>query len=403
MSLPASQPIPPQSSAPLPPARSRRRNRSLVDLSLDERSAFVRQLAQRLTPGADFFFFSAASGAVAAVAILLDTPAMYILAALLAPFMAPAVGLSLATVVGSFRYFFETLASILIGAFFVFLFGLLGGVAASFLPGLTYQQTIFHTYFSWPDFLLLTLGAALTTLLLVRAPQSRPLVTSVALAYELYLPVGVAGYGLTSGVPGLWPDGLIVFAVHLGWVALIGTVVLALLGLRPLTLFGYTLASTIALVGIVAAVLLSGVGAMLAGGSPESPAAQSPAVPQETTLPTAAPPVAQVSPTVTPSARPTFTASLPPSPTPTVTITLAPTPVWARVYAPEFDGAVVRAEPGFDSKVIKIVDNGDLVEVLPATTKIGQTVWVNVRIPPENIEGWMVQTLLITATPAPNW
>ena len=43
---------------------------------------------------------------------------------------------------------------------------------------------------------------------LVRSPQQRPLVISVAIAYELYLPAGVAGFGLAAGLPELWPGGL---------------------------------------------------------------------------------------------------------------------------------------------------------------------------------------------------
>lgn len=400
MSLPASEPISPEGNTPLPPARLRRKRRSLIDLTLDERTTFVRQLAQRLTPGADFFMFSAFSGIAIAVAILMDTPALYILAALLAPFMSPVIGMGLATVVGSFRYFFETLASIVIGALIVFLFGALGGWLSSLWPGITYQQTIFHTYFSWPDFVLLTLGAGLTTFMLVRAPQSRPLVTSVAVAYEIYLPVGVAGFGLTSQIPGLWPDGLIVFAVHLGWTALIGTIILAILGLRPLTLFGYTLASTIALVGIVAAVLLSGMGAAFGGNVAMAP---KPEITQASPIVQSPPPTQTKIQNITTDPVSTVTQAILPTQTATTTVTIAPTPVWAQVYSAEFNGAVVRAEPKYGGKVVKIVENGDVVQILPETVTTGQVIWVHVSIPPDGTEGWMVQTLLITATPAPGW
>ena len=63
-----------------------------------------------------------------------------------------------------------------------------------------------------------------------------PALPSVLLAYELYLPLAIAGLGLGSGVPHLWPDGLVIYAINLAWGALLGAVTLAILGFRPLTL-----------------------------------------------------------------------------------------------------------------------------------------------------------------------
>ena len=58
------------------------------------------------------------------------------------------------------------------------------------------------------DFRVRALGAGLTAYLIVRSPHQKPLVTSVAIAYELYLPAGVAGFGLTSGIGTLWLNSL---------------------------------------------------------------------------------------------------------------------------------------------------------------------------------------------------
>jgi uncharacterized membrane protein len=379
-----------------------------VDLSIDERSAFINDLAQRITPGFDFFVFSALAGIIAAAAILLDAPALYILAALLAPFMAPAVGLGLATIVGSFRFFFETISSILISAVLVFIMGAFGGWLSVLWPNLTYLQATYHTYFSWPDFLLLTLGSGLTTFLLVRVPQQRPLVTSVALAYELYLPIAVAGFGLTSRIPGLWPDGLVVFFVHLAWAALVGTLVLAFLGLRPLTIFGYTLASTLVLVGLAAVVLLSGIGAAVLQGNyglPNQPALAAASPSKTVAATTLAAQGITPSPSLTVTVVPltTSTLTLPATNTPTATVPPEPTPVWAKVNSTEYDGAVVRDAPKYGANIVTTVENNQVVQVLPETEQVGSVVWVHVRIPPKNIEGWMVQALLITATPPSGW
>jgi hypothetical protein len=113
-----------------------------------------------------------------------------------------------------------------------------------------------------------------------------------------------------------------------------------------------------------------------------------------TTAPTETPPP----PTMT--SIPTHT--LVPSRTPTLTLTPAPTPVWAIVNAPEFDGAYIREEPRPDGRIITSLLNGTLVEVLPDVVPRGSTFWSHVRTI-EGVEGWIVQSLLMTATPAPNW
>jgi hypothetical protein len=79
-----------------------------------------------------------------------------------------------------------------------------------------------------------------------------------------------------------------------------------------------------------------------------------------------------------------------------------PTPVWARISAAEGNGALVRAEPNYDAPVAATLLNGTLVEVLPDVVNNGGVAWVHIRTV-NNKEGWIVRTLLRTATPAPSW
>jgi uncharacterized membrane protein len=212
----------------------------ILPIETSERAGYIDDIAERLIPSAEFFLFSGLAGLVLATALLMDSPALYVLAALISPFLAPVVGLSLAVMLGSVRYFLRSLGAFAIGSLLVFVLGSLGGAVAGMLPGLKLVQAVFHAHFSWPDFLVLTLGAAMTVYMSARSPQSKSSVASAALAYELYLPLGAAGFGLTSGIPNLWPDGLIVFAVYLAWTALIGVAVLLVVGLRPTNFFGYS-------------------------------------------------------------------------------------------------------------------------------------------------------------------
>lgn len=394
MSLPISQKLP-EDYKTLPPARRRRKRRMFDMDDSNTRAAYLKELAQRIIPSLDFFFFSLVAGVTLGVALLLDSQPVGVLAALMAPFLAPVIGLSLATVLGSASFFLQTLGSIGIGSLLVFLSGVLAGLITKWLPVQISSQGLFYTHFSWANFAVLTIGAILTTFLFVRMPKQRPVAASVALAYELYLPIGSAGFGLTSGIPHLWPDGMVVFAVHLAWAAMVGTIVLFLLGFQPLGVFGYTFSTSLGLVGIAAVIILSGIGTAVFTRIAMPPPT---ATPTQTPLPSLTPTFPPPSPTITT----TPTRTLIPSRTPTITATPAPTPIYARINAGEFNGALIREQPDPTSNVVTSMLNGMLVEVLPELKENQGIPWVHVRLP-DGREGWILRSLLVTATPIPNW
>lgn len=395
------------SPLPSPPEpvveRRRRRRRPLIPAGKGDRALYVGQIASRLVPSFDFFLFSLLSGLVLALGVLLNSPAIYVLAALLSPFMAPLIGLGFSAAIGSLSFFLQSFAGLLLGAGLVFGSGALGGWISRLLPGLTFDQALLHTQFTLPDFVLLTIGAVLAIYLTVRNPKQRSLVASVALAYEVYLPIGIAGFGLTSGMAGLFPEALKVAAVHVGWVLLVGTVVLIFMRLRPFTFFGVFLSIIVIAAAVYGLVVTSAFGAAL----------------EKQILPQFTLPVGQTqdqspikSATLTPSPRPatqtaaaeisTPTNTLRPTNTATVTITPKPTPVWAMVNSPSATGIVVRENPTFTAKYLASLLNGALVQVLPETVFADNNYWVHV-ITEDGTEGWVVRSLIATATPAPGW
>jgi uncharacterized membrane protein len=402
MNLPTSEPLPSDEEKNLPPARRRRKQRMILPIETGERAEFVDAIAQRLTPPAEFFLFSGLAGLVLATALLMNSPALYVLAALIAPFLAPVIGMSLAVMLGSVRYFLRALGAFAIGSLLVFVLGCLGGalaasmlVPASSMPALQFLQAIYHSHFSWPDFLVLTLGAGMTAYQSAHSAQSKPLVASAALAYELYLPLGVAGFGLLSGVPHLWPDGLIVFAVYLAWTALIGVAMLLIIGLRPTNFFGYSLGSTIILLSVVAVVALSGLTTAL-GTQAAMPIMSPTPTPTFTLTPT----VTRTPVPPTPSSTPTHT--LVPSATTTVTISPVPTLAMAVINAKGDSGANVHSKPEFLAPIVKILGNGWPVEVYPDAVKSEGVIWRKIRTS-DGVEGWIWETLILTATPKPGW
>jgi hypothetical protein len=203
--------------------------------------------------------------------------------------------------------------------------------------------------------------------------------------------LAVAGFGFGAKIPHLWPDGLVVFAIHLAWSALLGAAMLAVLANRPLTIFGYTLGGVVTILGVILLIGIGGAGAAF-GGKIALPTP----IPSATLTPTLTKP-----PTLTPvPPTQTLTATLPPSSTPTRTTTPSPTPTprLAIIAAAGSNGVLLRAEPG--GAVLGSYLNGTPVEILPETQEINGITWIHVQTPDKR-QGWVQVTLLATATPPP--
>ncbi|MDI6694174.1 MAG: DUF389 domain-containing protein [Anaerolineales bacterium] len=379
----------------LPPARRRRARRLLTPLDADERAVFFDHLVRRASPSFDFFLLSLISGAVLSGGILLDSTAMLVLGAALAPLMAPLVGVALGAVLGAGRLFLRSLAGLLVGCALAFA---VGWAAGSFLyePSRhTLALAPIHAQVSWLNFLVLAVGAVLTAAGVAgsAADENRysPTLPSVALAYELYLPLATAGFGLGGRIPHLWPDGLVVFALHLAWSVLLGCITLAFLGFRPLTLFGYTLGGAVALTGVILAIGLSSLSAILGAnlGLPTpTPTLTATFTLTPSLTPTVPPPTATLTPTLTRT----------PTLTPTRTLTPTPTPVLALVRSDLPEGVRIRSEPG--GQTIGFLTNGALVILLPETAQAGGQSWAHI-LTQNGVEGWIVQSLILQVTATP--
>ena len=402
MSLPKTEYIPDDPDL-MPPARRRRARRLLAPLEADERAIVLDQLRRRTTPSFDFFLFSVISGIIFCLGLMLDSPIVLVLGAIFAPLMAPVIGLSLATVVGSYKFFARCLVGFAVGSVMVFVIGVGAGLLGRVWMPSSFSQAYLNAELSVINFIVLTVGAVLTAATMVHHERS-PSAPSVALAYTLYLPLIVAGFGLGSGVPHLFPDGLVVFAIHLAWGALLGAITLAILGFRPITILGYTLGGVVTLIGLA---LVVGVGAYSTTlGWFGSPLAMPTYTPTATYTLTPTPPIpptaTKTSTLVPPTLTPTITLTPTRTPTPTETFTPSPVPVYARI-GPE-SGAAIRTGPGFDSPpMYPAVLQGTLVQLLAyAQDKNGFT-WVQVRVVQDDRQGWILQSLLLIATPEPNW
>lgn len=406
MSIPKTDQFP-DDPEDLSPARRRRADRGLIPEDLIDIGDDIENLAHKTIPSFDFFLFSLLTAAIITASILADSPVLLVLGALTAPVMSPFLGISLGTATGSVKFFSQRLAGSLVAGGFVFLVGILGGYATFVLKTPPIQFLIYNARVSWTHLVLLIAGTIFSVVSLKKQGQT-PVLPSVAIAYELYVPLAIAGFGFGSGQPHLWPDGLVLFGIHLAVLAITGAIVFMLLGIKPLRFIGYTLGSLIAILSIVGVIGLSSAGAVVGGKIamptqiPTAADTATPEPPTYTPTETPIPPTPTVSPTV-----PTATAT--PLPTATSTETPQPTPFYAEIaVSKEFAGAYIRKEPSLDSQILTSLVNGSVIEILnpsPSFDEQGRN-WLNIRFVNEDgleEDGWIIENLLLISTPSPAW
>jgi hypothetical protein len=408
---------PESNQPPQHPARARRRRaqRMLYPSDAEGQATVLADLAARSYASFDLFIYAILSGSLIAAGYLLDSQAVLIFGILAAPLLTPWVGLSIAAVTGSPRFFVQTLAALLVSAIIVFIIGLAAGFVNTPFEPRTLNEVYLHSRLWWPELAVLVIGALLLVVTFVRT-EDKPYLPSAVLAYAFYLPISAAGFGLGAGLEGIWPQAALVALVHFTWATFFGILTLAFMRFRPRS-FGGFIFSLLLILAILAGLLTwTGWGRDLlnltSGTTPPSaPVATSfphPFLTLTSSLsprPNPSPSVSPPSPSVTVS--PTLTepgATETPAETSMPTITIEPTPIFARINSPEGGGAKVRKTPR--GEYLLTLNNGFIVEVLGETEEdTWGTIWVKIAVERngERIEGWIIQSLLMTATPVVNW
>lgn len=372
-------------------ARRRRARRTLIPPGDDDRGSLLEDLSRRSFPPAEFFLFALLSGILIGAGYLLDSHALILLGLLVAPLLTPWVGASLAVATGGWRFFFLTLSSLVV----IFLLSFL----ASALIGLLNKLGVFSRFFIaadhaklwWTDIFLVTLGAVLLVITMVRG-ERKPILPSLMLAYGLFLPLGAAGFALGAGLPEIWPDGILIFLTYFSLATIVGVIVLRIQRFKPRKAWGYTLLVIISLVCMVALVAFTGLADCFFSRAFPEDSFYTP-----TSLGLVSPtPGLPPSPTL---GSPLKTSTSPPTGQPSSTPTLTSTPSFALIAASTGGGALVRSEPG-GGTVLTTLINGTLVEVLPEIRSVGTVQWVHIRTL-EGIEGWVLEAVLVNTTPAP--
>ena len=417
-SEPTSQPDPEQAEEFVSARARRRRAQRRAHFPSDEegRAALFAHLARRAFPSYELFVFSLVSGAILGLGYFFNAQALLIFGILVAPLLTPWIGMALAIVAGAARLFAQTFAALFVSSLLIFLSASLAGLASRNFQPLNFNEAFIHSRLWWPDLTVLAIGAILITISFVRS-EDRPYLPSALLAYELFLPLSAAGFGLGSGVGEIWPQGALVFIIHLAWATFFGLITLFFLRFYPTSAGGFAFTGLIFIVLIAALASLTG----FAKWTIEQAGLITP-VPATATLTISTPaPVSTLTgsprpeqatapidvPAGTPSRTPRATPSqvtLPPTETPTSTITAEPTPILAIIRASEGGGAFIREKPG--GVVLATLGNGSTVTIVPNDLQdVNGVIWVHVftTVNDVRVEGWMIQTVLQTATPVADW
>ena len=416
---PTSQPAP-EASSEFISARARRRRaqrRAYFPTDEEGRAALFTHLARRAFPSYELFVFSLVSGTILGLGYFLDSQALLIFGILVAPLMTPWIGISLATIAGAGRFFTQTFAAIFVSALTVFVIGALSGFASRIAPPRVFNEAFIHSRLWWPDIVTITIAAIILTISFVRS-EERPYLPSALLTYGLFLPLSAAGFGLGSGVGlgEIWPQALFVFLVHFSWATIFALFSLFFVRFYPTSTGGISLTATVLLVLLAVLISLTGLGKWVmdrTGLSTPVPVTATITLPAPTQDVTSTPSTAigtapmgvpALTSTRTPVLTRTPRPTLAPTETSTSTVTAEPTPIIAVIRASEGGGAFIREKPG--GLVLKTLGNGATVTIVPNDfQEYNKVLWVHVFVivNEERIEGWMLQSVLQTATPIANW
>jgi len=334
--------------------------------------------------------------------------------------LTPWIGISLSVIAGSGRLFIQTITALFVSSLMIFGSGVLAGVASRVLPNSarTFTEAFNHSRLWWPDLIILTIGAVILTISFVRS-EERPYLPSALLAGEILLPLCAAGFGLGSGVNGIWPQGIFVFVVHFAWATFFSIITLFFLRFFPTTLSGATFTGFVIIVIMTIVTFLTGFGQWIkiqAGLATPKPVS----ITQTLSIPTPFPTITS-SPTIpltiavigVPTLTPSRTSTpipvtpkvtLKPISTSTSTVTAEPTPIIGLVRASEGGGAFIREKPG--GKVLATLANGATVTIVPNDFKEANgIIWIHAfaLVNDVRVEGWMIQSVLVTATPIAEW
>jgi len=203
---------------------------ALPTLTVSEQAEVYRNVRRGARPRVDFFVMSGLAAAIAALGLLLNSPAVIIGAMLVAPLMLAVLGLGLGVVQGDLRLLRLAVSATLRGALLAIAVGLLMGLAVP--DGSPTAEMLARTHPTLLDLGVALVSGAAGAYALCRKDVSASL-PGVAIAAALMPPLTTVGLGLAMGSSRIADGALVLFLTNLVAISAAGGLVFLWLGFRP--------------------------------------------------------------------------------------------------------------------------------------------------------------------------
>jgi len=400
MSLPTSESLPTKMEE-LPPARQRHIRRHPRGASPAERGILLDSLLDQTGPTLNFYLLSFLGSLIFGLSLYFNEPVLLILGLAAFPFLRPVFALALFPHSQKFNHWIKALISILIPIFLAFL----AGVFAGYLQKIGRIDRLEAIRFSapyWLDLAAVAVGSFLCTMLLIRQGHL-PRKISMVLAYEIFFPIAIGGFGFPLGINLIWPNALILGLCYLLLAVTIAIFSFLIFSYGPKNVTGWILAIIsllIAAASIFGILYINLRDSKLTISSNPMPANTITNTATYNPSPTSSPTtIASITPTKifqtrtnTPGITAIATNTISPSTTP------SPMPTSFSIVINSINGLVIRESAGFEAPVIGYANDGDLFSVLNQNLSENGSLWYQVETSAGEI-GWLLSSMVNTETP----
>jgi uncharacterized hydrophobic protein (TIGR00271 family) len=208
-----------------------RLQRLLPRMNLEARTQAYVRIRRSARPNADFFILIGLSAMIAALGLIVNSPAVVIGAMLVAPLMAPIVGAGLAAVLGDARFMRLSLGAVLRGLLLAIAVGGVAGLSHLGQP-LT-PELLARTEPSLIDLSIALFSGMAGAYALSHFSAAASALPGVAIAAALVPPLATAGIALVTGHYRQFAGALLLFATNFVAISSATAFIFLLLGFRP--------------------------------------------------------------------------------------------------------------------------------------------------------------------------
>lgn len=200
-------------------------------LNLEARTQAYVRIRKSARPSADFFILIALSSMIAALGLLISSPAVVIGAMLVAPLMSPIVGAGMAAVLGDARFMRLSLGAVFRGVMLSILVGAIAGLTRLGQP-LT-PELLARTAPSLMDLGIALFSGMAGAYALSNFTSAASALPGVAIAAALVPPLATVGIALVTGHFRESAGALLLFTTNLVAISSATAIVFIILGFRP--------------------------------------------------------------------------------------------------------------------------------------------------------------------------